>query len=185
MNHFDLLAPIYDSLAGKPDTTRFKRLLALPCKGLLLDAGGGTARVSSRLSSLVEHIVVSDLSYRMLRQASHKPVLLVGSRVEQLPFADESFDRILVVDALHHFSDQQGAIRDLLRVLKCGGRLVIEEYDLTHTGVKLLALAEKILGMGSRFLKSADMEKMISLDGVSVTIERPNCFTTWIIADKK
>ena len=185
MNHFDLLAPIYDQLVGKPDPTPFKRLFELPCKGLLLDAGGGTARVSSRLCGLVEHIVVSDQSYRMLRQASHKPVLRVGSRVEQLPFADESFDRILVVDALHHFSDQQGAIRDLLRVLKCAGRMVIEEYDLTHSGVKVLALAEKILGMGSRFLKAADIKKMINLNGVSATIEHPNRFTTWIIVDKK
>ncbi|MGD8653957.1 MAG: class I SAM-dependent methyltransferase, partial [Desulfobacterales bacterium] len=140
MDHFDFMAPFYDRLAAKPDMGHFQQLLKLPCDGRLLDAGGGTARISSHLSGLIRQVVVSDLSYRMLKQASRKPVLPVGARVEQLPFPDETFDRILIVDALHHFSDQHGALRDLLRVLKGGGRLVIEEYDLSHMGVKLLAL---------------------------------------------
>jgi demethylmenaquinone methyltransferase/2-methoxy-6-polyprenyl-1,4-benzoquinol methylase len=184
MDHFDFIAPFYDRLAAKPAKGHFQQLLKLPCDGCLLDAGGGTARISSHLSSLLRQVVVSDLSYRMLKQASKKPVLPVGSRVEQLPFADETFDRILIVDALHHFSDQQGALRDLLRVLKGGGRLVIEEYDLNHKGVKLLALAEKVLGMGSRFLRPEEISTMIGQNGVSAKIEHSSRLTAWIIADK-
>jgi demethylmenaquinone methyltransferase/2-methoxy-6-polyprenyl-1,4-benzoquinol methylase len=100
MDHFDFIAPFYDCLAAKPDKGHFQQLLKLPCDGRLLDAGGGTARISSHLSGLIRQVVVSDLSYRMLKQASKKPVSPVGSRVEQLPFADETFDRILIVDAL-------------------------------------------------------------------------------------
>lgn len=185
MDHFDFMAPFYDRLAAKPDMGHFQQLLKLPCDGRLLDAGGGTARISSHLSGLIRQVVVSDLSYRMLKQASRKPVLPVGARVEQLPFPDETFDRILIVDALHHFSDQHGALRDLLRVLKGGGRLVIEEYDLSHMGVKLLALAEKILGMGSRFLRLDEISAMIDANGVCAKIEHSSRFTACIIADKK
>ena len=185
MDHFDIIAPIYDRLAKPPDKALFKRLLKLPCEGSLLDAGGGTARISSDLSDLVGRVVVSDLSHGMLKQTAHKTVLPVESRVESLPFADETFDRILIVDALHHFDDQQKALRDLLRVLKSGGRLLIEEFDLNHRGVKLLALAEKILGMGSRFLKPAEIQEMLTAKGISVKIEYPNRITAWVVADKK
>ncbi len=185
MDHFDFIAPFYDQLAGPPDRSRFQRLLKLPCTGRLLDAGGGTARISSHLNGLIDHIVVSDLSRRMLKQAANKPVCRIRSRVEQLPFTDGTFDRILIVDALHHFGDQRQAISDLLRVLKRGGRLAIEEYDLNHKMVKLLALAEKILGMRSRFLRPAEIRAMIDSNGVSAQIERPNRFSAWIIADKR
>ena len=184
MDHFDFIAPFYDRLSKAPDTSRLQRLLKLPCTGRLLDAGGGTARISSYLSGLLDEIVVSDLSQRMLKQAENKPVLRVRSQVERLPFADETFDRILIVDALHHFGDQRQAIRDLLRVLKRGGRLAIEEYDLNHQGVKLLALAEKVMGMRSRFLRPAEIQALIATAGVRSKIEHPDRFTAWIIADK-
>ena len=80
----------------------------------------------------------------MLKKALKKQVNPVRSHVERLPFHADSFDRVLVVDALHHFCDQREAIKDLLRVLKPSGRLVIEEPDFNHKGVKLLALAEKM-----------------------------------------
>jgi demethylmenaquinone methyltransferase/2-methoxy-6-polyprenyl-1,4-benzoquinol methylase len=185
MDHFDFIAPFYDRLARPPNQPCFKQLLRLPCAGTLLDAGGGTARISSDLRGLVGQVVVCDLSHRMLKQAANKPVLPVGSRVEQLPFPDKTFDRILIVDALHHFTDQRAAIRDLLRVLKCGGRLVIEEFDVNHGGVKLLALAEKILGMGSRFLKPVEIRKMITTNGFSAEIKHPTKFTAWITVDKR
>ncbi|OQY37129.1 MAG: hypothetical protein B6243_01300, partial [Anaerolineaceae bacterium 4572_5.2] len=68
--------------------------------------------------------------------------------VERFPFPDNSFDRALVVDALHHFHNQEQAIAELVRVLKKGGRLVIEEPDIHRFAIKLVALAEKAALMG-------------------------------------
>ncbi len=184
MDHFDFIAPLYDRLAGPPDRARFQRLLNLPCAGRLLDAGGGTARISSVLGDMVGQVIVNDLSHRMLKQAGKKPVRPVRSLVEQLPFADQTFERILIVDALHHFKDQQRSIRELLRVLKSGGRMAIEEYDLNHKVVKLLALAEKVMGMRSRFLRPAEIIEMMGSKNISTKIEHPNRYTAWIIVDK-
>ena len=101
IDHFDLIAPIYDRVIGRPNPARWHDLLRLPTDGWMLDAGGGTGRVSSELRALVGQLVISDLSQQMLNQAQAKgnlsPVL---AYVEQLPFPEESFDRILVVDAL-------------------------------------------------------------------------------------
>jgi ubiquinone/menaquinone biosynthesis C-methylase UbiE len=94
-SHFELLAPIYDrvigGLLGPPDRGLWAEMLELPIGGRLLDAGGGTGRVSKPLRSLVGQLVVIDSSYAMLRVARDKggtnPVRADAAR---LPFADRS-----------------------------------------------------------------------------------------------
>jgi demethylmenaquinone methyltransferase/2-methoxy-6-polyprenyl-1,4-benzoquinol methylase len=184
LDHFDLIASIYDRLIGPPDTERLQQLLKLPTDGWLLDGGGGTGRVSAHLNGLAGQIVVSDLSHHMLKKARGKKVCPVQAHVEKLPFADEFFDRVLVVDALHHFCDQRKAIEDLLRVLKPGGRLVIEEPNLNHKGVKLLALAEKILLMRSHFYTPQKIRELIASCGYSAEIENDGRYTAWVVAEK-
>jgi demethylmenaquinone methyltransferase/2-methoxy-6-polyprenyl-1,4-benzoquinol methylase len=121
----------------------------------------------------------------MLQKACNKKVKPVQAHAERLPFAKGRFDRVLVVDALHHFCDQQDAISDLLRVLKSGGRMVIEEPDYTHNGIKILASIEKMLLMRSRFHSPEKIKHMITSHGVAAQIERDGRYTAWIIADKK
>ncbi|UCG07750.1 MAG: hypothetical protein JSV83_03610 [Desulfobacterales bacterium] len=71
-----------------------------------------------------------------------------------------------------------------MRVLKAGGRMVIEEPDYNHKGVKILALMEKMLLMRSRFYKPQEIRRMIVSHGVSACIETDGHYTAWIIADK-
>ena len=101
------------------------------------DAAGGTGKVSGQFSSMAGNLVVCDLSQKMLKKTLEKDDLIpVRSHIERLPFPGETFDRIVVVDSIHHFCDPREAIRDLLRVLKPGGRMVIEEPDIQHFAVK-------------------------------------------------
>lgn len=182
---FNLLAPYYDRVISPPDLEKLRQLLNLPITGRLLEAGGGTGRVSSTLRPQVGEMVICDLSRPMLQQAQAKgDILLAQARAQRLPFSDESFDRILVVDALHHFGDQSGAIRELLRILKPGGRLVIEEPDITHWRVKLVALFENLALMHSHMHTTAEISKMVQTCGVQVQVERDDGFTVWVIGEK-
>lgn len=184
-DHFDIIAPIYDRLIHKLDLKRLIHLLKLPTKGRLLDAGGGTGRVSSRLRSLIDEVVVCDLSLFMLKQAKNKGGLLtVRTHVEQLPFPNESFERIVVVDALHHFCDQRESIQELLRVLKTRGRLVIEEPNIDNFMIKWLALAEKLAFMRSRFYSSREIVRMITDQGVNARVESDGGFFFWVVIEK-
>jgi ubiquinone/menaquinone biosynthesis C-methylase UbiE len=183
-DHFNILAPFYDCLMGSPDVERLAVLLKLPSSGWLLDGGGGTGRVSGSLRPRVGRVVVSDLSERMLRQAAHKKLNRVRARSEQLPFRDGAFDRILVVDALHHFADQTAAVHAFSRALKPGGRIVIEEFDADRRAVRLMALAEKILCMQSRFLSPAQIQNLLHDCGLRSHVERGPRFAAWIVGDK-
>ncbi len=184
--HFDLLAPFYERFIPPPEPSRLADLLRLPTAGWLLDAGGGTGRVSMQLRPLVGRLVISDLSQPMLKQAQGKSLCCpVQAVAETLPFNAGQFDRIVVVDALHHFRQQQHAVGDLLRVLKPGGRLVIEEPDINRFPVKLVALAEKLALMGSHFHSPVEIQAIARSFGAAASIEQDDGFAAWVIIDKQ
>ena len=108
----------------------------------------------------------------------------VRAHAERLPFGDDCFDCILVVDALHHFCGQKEALTDLVRVLKPGGRLVVEEPDISRPIVKLIAWLEKLVLMGSRFLTSDRIERMLQDLGMETHVESDGRFIFWVQAQK-
>lgn len=184
LDHFDLLAPLYDKVIGPPDLARLRELLDLPTGGRMLDAGGGTGRVAARLRPLVGELVLLDQSLPMLRQAQPKGLDPLRGDVTRLPFPDATFDRVVVVDALHHFVDAPAAVRDLLRVLRPGGRLVIEEPDIQHRSVQLIVVAEWLAMMGSRFFSPQAIRAMVESGGAPARIVRDGHFAAWVVAEK-
>ncbi len=184
LDHFDIIAPLYDKLIGPPSPAQLRQHLALPAAGRMLDAGGGTGRVSAQLREFVDELVLLDQSLPMLRKAQDKGLAALRGDVTRMPFPDTFFDRIVVVDALHHFVDAAAAIHDLLRVLKPGGRLVIEEPDLQHNKVRILALAERLLLMDSHFFSPADIHAMAERAGGQGYIAVDGHFAAWVIVEK-
>jgi len=85
----------------------------------------------------------------MLHAAKTKGMITALAHLEDLPFRDNCFDRILLVDAFHHLRDQETASRELIRVLKPSGRLLIEEPDCGRLPVKIAAFLEKTFSFPS------------------------------------
>jgi ubiquinone/menaquinone biosynthesis C-methylase UbiE len=54
----------------------------------------------------------------------------------ELPFSNETFNLVTFVNAIHHMEDFSGALREIARVLKPGGRLLVTE--LTDEGFAIL-----------------------------------------------
>jgi demethylmenaquinone methyltransferase/2-methoxy-6-polyprenyl-1,4-benzoquinol methylase len=184
-SHFDLLAPFYDRVIRPPDLSHLARLAGLPCPGRLLDAGGGTGRIAGGLADRVDQAVVADESTAMLSQARRKTGLrLVTGRTEHLPFRGESFALVVIVDALHHVKDPTRSLAELWRVVGNGGRLVIEEPDILHPAVRLVALMERLARMRSRFLRGEEIAALLAAQGAPTHVHRLE-HTVWVVAEKE
>ena len=172
-DHFKLLAPIYEIFIKPKQPEELMARMDLPAEGALLDAGGGTGRVAQFLDGHAMGVVVADQSCRMLAEARGKPGLRpVCGETENLPFPDGFFARIIMVDAMHHVAGQQETIDELWRVLRPGGRMVIEEPDLRSLTVRLVALAEKLALMRSHFLRPEEISALFAYPDARVNIER-------------
>jgi len=183
IDHFGIIAPFYDKVFKPEEKEHLFDLIGLPVDGMLLDVGGGTGRISQYLTGKVNRVIVADLSLEMLQQVNNKNELIsICSHSEYLPFEDKSFDRIIMIDALHHVCDQAETARDLYRVLKNGGRIVIEEPDVRRFGVKILAIGEKLLGMRSRFISPSRISSLFS--DQAVTRIKTKGVISWIIIEK-
>jgi ubiquinone/menaquinone biosynthesis C-methylase UbiE len=183
-NHFDILAPYYDRYIKPSDPSILRSLLELPSSGNLLDAGGGTGRISYQFMHLSRRIVIADSSMGMLAQALIKGnINSVCSMSEKLPFENKTFERIIMVDALHHVNDFKTTLSELWRVIKPGGRIVIEEPDIRTLPVKILAIIEKLALMRSHFISPIIIKDAFNYINAYVRIEQANT-TVWVVIDK-
>ena len=185
LDHFDFIAPYYDRIFNSNKSEKLYGLLKLPISGVILDAGGGTGRISNNLKNEAYSVIVTDLSILMLNQAKEKGGLNpVCSQTEYLPYPNNYFERIIMVDVFHHVCEHKFTANELWRVLEPGGRIIIEEPDIKHFGVKMVALAEKLAFMRSKFITSNGIQEMFNFHDAITNIETEG-YNSWVIVDKQ
>ena len=185
IDHFGLLAPLYETFIQPKDPEELSTLTDCTTSSALLDAGGGTGRVAQFMLEKANPVVVADLSFKMLAEASQKEGLHpVCSPTETLPFPDNSFQCIIMVDALHHVIHHQRTINELWRLLAPGGTIVIEEPDVRTIPVILIAIAEKLALMRSHFLSPPRIAALFDFPDADLNIQK-NTSTAYIIAKKE
>ncbi|HEC33490.1 MAG TPA: class I SAM-dependent methyltransferase [Chloroflexi bacterium] len=100
----------------------------------VLDAGTGTGRLPRALffqPRFRGHVVGLDLSRRMLAQAARltqpyaSRITLIWQDAQTLPFLDDTFDAVTCLEVLEFTPDPKGVLRELVRVLRPGGILLV------------------------------------------------------------
>jgi SAM-dependent methyltransferase len=121
-----------------------RRLLPV---GSLLDAGCGDGRYLAALAELgpvPDRVVGVDIAESILLTAATATseagvrAELVRGNLEQLPFADSEFELVLCVQAIEHLLHATAGIRELARVLRPGGTLLLTTDNRKSTITKTL-----------------------------------------------
>ncbi len=132
---FDRIAPVYDVMnrvmtAGLDQRWRRATVRAVVKPGdRVLDAACGTGDLAIIAAKAGANVTGLDFSEAMLERARRKAPDLEWTRGDllALPFGDESFDAATVGFGVRNVADLPGAIEELRRVLRPGGRLGILE----------------------------------------------------------
>jgi SAM-dependent methyltransferase len=96
-----------------------RQLFSLVPAGRVLDVGGGTAHVKSARPDV--------LSVDILRF----PGIDVVADAQRMPFQDNSFSGVVMLDVLHHIERPLEFLQEAARILKPGGRLAMLEPSMT------------------------------------------------------
>ena len=136
-NFWDKNAGRYDRFMRK-DTAAYEQLYELlrPVvrQKTVLELATGTGLIAKHIVRYADHIEATDASQEMIEQAKQgvKSAKLYFSVQDMfhLPYADQSFDVVIVVNALHIVPEPEKALSEIRRVLKDDGVLVAPTF--TH-----------------------------------------------------
>ena len=97
----------------------------------ILDLAAGTGTSSAPFAELGADVVPCDFSLGMLKVGKQRQPHLpfVAGDALNLPFKDESFDAVTISFGLRNVQDTDRALREMLRVTKPGGKIVVCEFS--------------------------------------------------------
>ena len=143
-----------DSYTGSPTSeSRLDRCLGNELKDnlagkLVLEAGCGAGRFTEVLLKKGAVLVSSDLSSAVEVNAENFPIsdkhLVIQADINDMPFADESFDVVICIGVIQHTPDTEKTIEDLYKLVKKGGTLVIDHYSYDRSNYLRLARLYRI-----------------------------------------
>ena len=101
----------------------------------VLDLAAGTAVSTVELTKSGAWCVAADFSVGMLAAGAARNVPKVAGDATRLPFGDEVFDAVTISFGLRNVVDQHAALREMCRVTRPGGRLVVCEFSTPTNGL--------------------------------------------------
>lgn len=102
----------------------------------ILDLGCGDGRISGELVRKGHEVWGVDIFPNGVEDAKKKGINAIEADIEaKLPFQDSIFDLVLVLDTLEHLYDEEGTLKEIFRVLKEDGKMIISypnQFDLRN-----------------------------------------------------
>ena len=133
---------------------RIAKHLQAPPRSMILDAGCGSCAKSVLLAARGFHVTACDYSSDALALAKETVqaqgcadrITLQQEDLTRLSFSNGSFQYVLCWGVLMHIPDLEGALSELVRVVKPGGMLVLSEGNMHSLQVVTMRWLKKLLG---------------------------------------
>jgi SAM-dependent methyltransferase len=94
-------------------------------EGRVLENGCGVGMFVGHLTPHAGQVVGLEYDFERACRAGEIAPGIVNAAGESLPFPSESFDAILSHEVLEHVQDDRAALREMLRILRPGGRILL------------------------------------------------------------
>lgn len=138
-----------------------KKIVLSNVKGKVLDGGCGPGRLALQIAGKGLEVIGVDASREMLNYADKEAekkglgnVKFENADIQYLPFADSSFDSVVSVHVLFHLPQWREILGEFVRVVKPGGRLIVElvsgDYEGFVARYNPLKYLRKLFGLSPR-----------------------------------
>ena len=94
-------------------------------QGRILENGCGVGMYVEHLSPFGGEVIGLEYDFERAAQAAENSPLIINAAGEFIPLPASTFDLILSHEVIEHVQDDQAAIREMIRVLKPGGRIAL------------------------------------------------------------
>lgn len=142
---------LYDDVSGPDPHDVLWRTLVEWEPRVVLEVGGGPGELAERMQTdLGARVSYVDISPRMVELARSRGVDGQVGDVQDLPFADGTFDTVVAAWMLYHVPDIDRGLGEIARVLRPGGALIAVTNSVSHLG-EFRALVSYPPGFEERF----------------------------------
>ena len=149
----------------------------------VLDVGCGRGRY---LRNLLEDAPGNyyhgvDISSSVLKEYKNNPIETRQGTLTNIPYPDQSFDVVYTCEAMEHAVDLHSAVREMARVTKSGGKIIIIDKNEEHLGAMEIAPWEQwldkqgFLDLMRRYCSEVNIEEDVMYDG-----RQDGVFSAWV-----
>ncbi len=159
----------------------------------MLEVAAGTCACGQAFAPLLHTVVCLDATAAMLQigrqaaQDSHlNNMVFVKGYAEELPFLDDSFDILFSRLAFHHFTNTEHIFREMVRVLKPGGKFVLIDMEAAEEALRQTEDKIETLHDPSHIknLSKNEMLELFSNHNLAIekceTTEMPTYLNNWL-----
>ena len=165
---WDNVAGVYDvfvNVINRKTHQKLKRIVSslIEPDDTVLECACGTGLLSAVIAEKCRQLTATDFSEKMLKRAEkncrdHRNITYAQADITALAYANGSFDKIVAGNVIHLLDNPLTALRELNRVCKDGGMLIIPTYMNKDDEGKTSGFAGAVGKAGADFKRQFTVE---------------------------
>lgn len=139
---------------------------------------GNIGTLGKRLRMLGVHVTIledsayHDICYSLIYNENCS---IVKGCLELLPFEDGIFDKVIVLDQFNYTNNQKKALKEIYRVLKLKGEVILQDSNLEKFKIKLKKFKHRLFGERIKYYYPQDLKQVLERLNFKGVLENQDC----------